>query len=452
MIGETLRTGKNYKSKLGLSPLREAATNRVHLHGELKSCTLAISTCFLFLSLGRFLSAQENPQPLTPSEAYKAALAPVTATRSQPNDLTEADKFALGIGIVQASRDCLALSSNVSSLAGNTSELYALGQLCVFGQQFESARAVLVNYLALPQPPQREEALLLLVRAYIGMKEAWSAEPQVDSLLRDYPYDARIHAAIDQVLDGMEGLGPEDNPTALKLCATQNAVTLPLLNAGKALEAKEGSASAALLFSDAVRCASLALIAHKPDNLADLEQIPQLPAWSGTADLAPMQSALARQQMVGKASPISSLHGLVLGPSTLVPKAVSLMHGAVLLVPFTLWSPSAPEMVRDLVKFLPSQSIYAITSWHMSTGRDDVRSNDVLAALRSFQKSFPAKVSLLVVPNTVLNTLQSDVFPAAILMRDGTVLANLPLNSEGAERLILNASGSNDETYKRTER
>jgi hypothetical protein len=88
----------------------------------------------------------------------------------------------------------------------------------------------------------------------------------------------------------------------------------------------------------------------------------------------------------------------------------------------------------------------------MSTGRDDVRSNDVLAALRSFQKSFPAKVSLLVVPNTVLNTLQSDVFPAAILMRDGTVLANLPLNSEGAERLILNASGSNDETYKRTER
>jgi hypothetical protein len=128
------------------------------------------------------------------------------------------------------------------------------------------------------------------------------------------------------------------------------------------------------------------------------------------------------------------------------------MHGAVLLVPFTLWSPSAPEMVRDLVKFLPSQSIYAITSWHMNTGRDDVRSNDVLAALRSFQKSFPAKVSLLVVPNTVLNTLQSDVFPAAILMRDGTVLANLPLNSEGAERLILNASGSNDETYKRTER
>lgn len=88
----------------------------------------------------------------------------------------------------------------------------------------------------------------------------------------------------------------------------------------------------------------------------------------------------------------------------------------------------------------------------MNTGRDDVRSNDVLAALRSFQKSFPAKVSLLVVPNTVLSTLQSDVFPAAILMRDGAVLANLPLNSEGAERLILNASGSNGETYKRTER
>ncbi len=399
---------------------------------------LTVYAIALFVLGAQSLSAQSAAKPLTPSEAYKSALAPVTATRSQPNDLTDADKFALGIGIAQASRDCLALSSDVS-LAANPSELFALGQLCVFGQQFESGRAVLVNYLALPQPPQREEALLLLVRAYIGMKEAWSAEPQVDTLLRDYPYDARIHAAIDMVLDGMEGLGPDDNPTVLNLCATQNAATLPLLNAGKTLEAKEGSASAALLFSDAVRCAFLSRTQTSPTISRTLRKSPNCPpgpeppTWPRCSTPSPVNKWSAKLRR----SPLSA--DSFSAPQVSCPKPSSLKPGAVVLVPFTLWSPSAPEMVRDLAKRIPPQSIVAITSWHANTGRDDVRSDDVLAALRSFQKAFPARVSVLIVPDTVLGALQSDVFPAAIPIHDGTVLANLSLNSEGAERLVIDA-------------
>jgi hypothetical protein len=335
---------------------------------------------FLLLGVHR-LSGQEDSRPLSPTEAYKAALAPFTETRGQANDLTEADKFALGIGMVQASRDCLALSSDVSSFAGNSRELFALGQLCIFGQQFEPARAALVDYLALPQPPQREQALLLLVRVFLGLKEPGSAEAQVNSLLRDYPYDAPIHAAIDQVIDNTEGTNANLSDRALKLCAAQGAATLPLLVSGKALEGNDGSTSAATLFADAIRCAALSQASNKPNKLEDLAEIAQEPSWAGTADLAPMQAALERQLLVGKSAPLSSLHGYLPGTNTLVPRAVSLKRGAVLLVPFTLWSPSTPEIAGDLSTLAPQQPIYAITSWRANTGREDVRSREVLNGL-----------------------------------------------------------------------
>ena len=431
-----MRTAKSQKSRIMLEAACEAAPVQNSLHWDKKTRNLAVFISFFLLMGGHRVLGQESSRPLSPTESYKAALAPLTETRSQANDLTDADKFALGIGIAQASRDCLALSSDVSSFASDAKELFALGQLCIFGQQFEPARAALVEYLALPQPPQREQALLLLVRAFLGLKEPGSAEPQVRSLIRDYPYDALIHAAIDQVIDNTEGVN--QNRLALNLCATQNAATLPLLASGKALEGKDGSASAATLFADAVRCAALADSSSKPNSLAGLTAIVQQPDRAGTADLALMQAALARQQMVGKSAPLSSLHGYLLETNSLVPRTVSLKRGTVLLVPFTLWSPSTPEIASDLAQFTPQQSIYAITSWHANTGREDVRSSEVLEGLRSWQRSLPKKVSILIVPDSVLSDFHSDVFPVGILIRDDTVLSNMVLSSEGAERLLVN--------------
>jgi pimeloyl-ACP methyl ester carboxylesterase len=385
---------------------------------------------------GYRLPEQESAGPLSPSEAYKTALAPFIETRSQANDLTDADKFALRIGINRAAHDCLALVPNRSSLTGNAKELFALAQLCIFGQQYEPARATLVDYLALPEPAQREQALLLLVRAYAGLKEAAGAEAQVESLLRDYPYDAGIHNAIDQVIDISEGLNK--NYLALKLCTIQNVETLPLLANGKALEAKDGSVPAAKLFGDAVRCAAIAQSESQLSRMDDLVAVARQPGWTGTADLAPMQAALERQLMVGKSVPLASLRGDLPGTASLVPRTVSLRQGKVLLVPFTLWSPSAPEIANDLAKLAPGQPIYAITSWHANTGSDDVRSNEVLEGLRTWQKGLPKAVSILIVPDSVLSAFHSDGFPGGIFIRDGVVMSNGALSSEGAERLLVN--------------
>jgi hypothetical protein len=295
-----------------------------------------------------------------------------------------------------------------------------------------------VDYLALPQQPQREQALVLLARAYLGLNEPGSAEAQVSSLLRDYPYDPPIHAAIDRVIDNTEGAALND--LALKLCATQSAATLPLLASGKALEGKDGSASAATLFADAVRCANLANHSSGPNSLQDLAEIAQQTSWAGTADWALMHDALERQQMVGKNTPLSSLHGYLLGINGLVPKTVSLRHGTLLLVPFTLWSPSTPQVAGDLAKLTPQQPIYAITSWHANTGREDIRSSEVLDGLRSWQRNLPKKVSILIVPDSVLSDFHSDAFPIGILIRKGVVLSNIVLSGDGAERLLVNAS------------
>src|ERR1700733_6915288 len=220
-----------------------------------------LSVCFLLGILFALTAdsglAQESPTSLTPSEAYKAAMAPFNAARTQPDDLTDADKLALGIGMADASRNCLALSAGNSALSTDPKELLALSELCIFGQKYEPARATLVRYLAAPEPPARKLALVLLVRALLGLNEPSWAEAEVRSLLRDYPYDAQIHFAIDEVIESLEGENPGFNNLALQLCATQNATTLPLLASGKAFEGKDINASPSVLFADAIRCVAL---------------------------------------------------------------------------------------------------------------------------------------------------------------------------------------------------
>jgi hypothetical protein len=393
----------------------------------------------LALICGRGL-AQENAKPLSPSEAYKAALAPFQASRTQPDDLTDADRFALQIGIARASSDCRALSSNASSVDADEKELIALGELCLFGQEYGPARAALTKYLALPQPPERKRGMVLLVRALLGLNDPGSAELVVRSLLHDFAYDAEIHYAIDQVIDASEGLSEGLNRMALDLCATQNAVTLPLLVTGKALEGKEATASAGVLFNDAVRCVSLAKGRDEPSGQAVMHQlaaIAQMQSWQGTADYLPMQASLQRQQMVGVRVPLSSLHGFSLTNGQLAPRLISLKRGTVFLLPFVLWSPSAADEAGRLARLAPQQAIYAITSWSANTGRDDVPSNEISTALREWQRNLPANVHMAVVPNAELSVFHVDSFPAGIVVREGTVAWNGVLSSQGAERMLL---------------
>ena len=401
------------------------------------SITLTLS--LLSALVNSRMSAQENPAPLPPSQAYKEVMAPFNAAKAQPDDLTDADKFALAIGTARASRYCLALSADNSAFGTDPKELLDLSELCIFGQQYEMARTTLVKYLALPKPTERKLALLLLVRALLGLNEPDSAEPQVRSLLRDYPYDAQIHFAIDQVIDSAEGVNPFLNDRAVQLCEAQTAETLPVLSSGKSLEGKEVSASASVLFADAIRCAAITKElgnASSQDDMHQLIAIAKQSSWAGTADLAPIQADLARQQMVGTRVPLASLHAHVLTGRALAPRAITLKRGTVILVPFTLWSPSALDILRLLTAIAPKQPIYAITSWSSNTGRQDSPSTEILTSLNLWQKTLPPNVSMLVVPQAELDAFHIDSFPAGVLIQDGIVRSNGVLSNRGAVRML----------------
>ncbi len=395
---------------------------------------------------------QEDTKSLSPSEAYKAALSPLNAARAQQNDLTEADKFALGVGIGIASRDCLTLSADVSALANNAKELLSLGELCLFGQQFEPARASITKYLVHPDALDKRQALILLVRAHLGLNEPASAAAEIKSLLTGYPYDAQIHFAISQVIDAAEGVDATFDKLALRLCETQNAITLPLLVSGKAIEGKDAVASSSVLFSDAIRCAALSEMSGKGTTspvLQMLADVAQQSSWMGTADRAPMQAALARQTMVGSRLPVNSLHGHAISKDTLVPRTIPLANGTVILIPFTLWSPGAPSVLRDLTKYSAAHRIYAITSWRANTGREDIPSDQIRDALREWQRTLPPAVSVLVVPESELNIFHADSFPAGIVIRDGIVRSNAVLSTQGSERLLLGATADRIEPIEK---
>jgi hypothetical protein len=237
-------------------------------------------------------------------------MAPFNQARGQDDDLTEADTLALRVGMSEAASRCMELSAESQGFAKQLDEVLVLAKLCLFGQQFEPARVALVTYLAQTQPTRREDALLLLVRAFLGLGNTYSAEAQILSLFSDYPYDAQIHLAAKKVIGASEGLGADLDQAASELCARQADFVLPLLERGKALPGKDDDISASTLYVDALRCAILNR--ERGGSSANgawekLREIVRLPAWQNSADLLPMKEALAQAEMVGRATPLHAL-------------------------------------------------------------------------------------------------------------------------------------------------
>jgi len=100
-----------------------------------------------------------------PLRGLQGSTVPAQSRKSSTERSNDADKFALGIGIARSSRDCLSLSANLSAFATDPKELLALGDLCLFGQQYEPARASLTKYLSFPQPEERQIGNMVFLRS-----------------------------------------------------------------------------------------------------------------------------------------------------------------------------------------------------------------------------------------------------------------------------------------------
>jgi len=407
-------------------------------------CSRAITLAVLLATL-RCIAQQPQVPLLPPSEELKAATAPLLAARAQPDDMTQADLFAFNVGIAHASRACHALEPTQQALTKTPDELLEFASLCSFGQQWESARHAAQLYLELPAPAEREKALLLLGQAFLGLNDPVDAAAQIITSERDYPYDAQIHFAADQVILAGTMFSEASNKSVLGLCNDQLNHTLALLEHGKPLSGNDSIATPGTLFSDAVRCLDIARALKDPSaesTLPRLQNIVHRPDAEPTIEATRMQSALSREEMIEHPTPLKELSGMVVrstGP--LRPLTVDLARPLTILVPFTLWSSSTLAFVRDLQATALRNEIYLITSWAANTGSEDEEAKEIRNALRDTAKSLPPNVTILIVPDVDLQQFHADAFPAVIILREAIVKANMPVVGDAAKRLTVLAMG-----------
>ena len=429
--------------------------------------TLALALALLCPALSAQTTTQATPslqqvpaaqQPSTtdatqlpPSEELKAAAQPLIAARAQPNDLTQADLLAYTVGVARAGQSCHRLSPSIEDLAAKPGELLSLARLCVYGLQYQTSQQAVWRYLKLPNPPDRETALLVLTKDFLGLHDPVNAAVQIQTIERDYPYDAQVHLAIEQTVQLGTLFGEASNAQVLNLCADQLKNTLPLLETGHDLESKEGNIAPSTLFSDAVLCVDAARDLHDPtaaemltDTMTRLQAILDRPTWQHTAEYAPMQASLARTLQSSQPTPLVAITGKLIPGNKLTGSTqpqhlftLPLNRGTVLLVPFTLWSPSVLSIAPELHATAPTQEIYLVTSYRANTGSSDDEDKELLDQLRTTAKSLPEHTSILIVPDSALQHFFADTFPAAIVVHQGQVEANLPLVGESGKRMTI---------------
>jgi hypothetical protein len=261
-------------------------------------------------------TAPDAVPKLSAGEAFRYAMQPFVDARSAPNDLTDADQWALGLGVSRARQECQALTATKQE----GEDLLAFGRLCAFGQVLEPARTALIDYLALPKMEDAKGAHLALARVFEGLGWTTSAESQVDSLTSLFPYDADIHWAVDQVIEAAEAPSNDNAVLGPGVVDRLNNLQLPFLlkalAAGEPLKGKDSTVDPSVLVRDALRCAAAMRDAGKKKEAADVvEQIRTLasvPAIAQTASKPAIDSAFARYALFGQPVPFEALHGTLL--------------------------------------------------------------------------------------------------------------------------------------------
>jgi hypothetical protein len=429
--------------------------------------------CLLFLVLNAWAFAQQQPSVvppaaqksahmhsgspaspelavpgMSPSVAYQYAMQPFVNARSASNDLTDADEWALGIGMARAKKQCDLLSKQ--KMQGEA--LLALGKLCILGQDFEPAREALISYLELPKLKSPEVAHLLLAKAFLGLHWVTSAESQMDSLLSLYPYDASIALGIDMVVDAAEASDSTMDRGAIgRLDEQQLPHTLAALAHGGSLSGNGDSVNAAMLVREALRCADRlrrrGQFAAAQKIVEEVKTSVEAPAIADSAYAPAIQDALTRYRLYGQSRPVRELRGselpvtgkpfarrvLLFDPDPAAHRTVlrsgknmiiRMSDDRTLVLVFSLAGPASAATIQSIVKGLakdrvtPGLKVFAATSYAANIG-DDTPNPQVLRYLQHLRGQLPRTLPVLLVPNTELAPFAIDMWPAAILF-DGS--------------------------------
>jgi hypothetical protein len=382
---------------------------------------------------------------MTPTAAYQYAMEPFNNARNASDDLTDADQWALHLGMQRANDQCEALEAQ--KFTGE--DRFALGKLCIFGQDFGLARENLIAYLESPAPQSPEVGRLLLLRAFLGLHQIAAAESQAESLLSAFAYDASIHIGIDQIIDAAAaGISADDLGVIARLQEQQLPHILDALAAGGSLKGNGDFVDPATLVHDALSIAGALRFNGKADDAEKIVGQVSADAASDaivhSASNAAVQNALTRYAFFQQPSPVRAFHGVELPTAGTSPHRTVLLYdphpaahrmvrrvGAntlvrmlddrTLILVFSLAGPASGPAINKITEQLakdhitPGLKVVAVTSWAANLGVD-APDAAALASLRAFRSTIPAKLPVLIVPDSELHPFAIDQWPAALLV------------------------------------
>jgi hypothetical protein len=381
---------------------------------------------------------------MSPTDAYLYAMEPFNNARSAPDDLTDADKWALGIGIARANQQCEVRSTQTF----DGEDLLAMGKLCIFGRDYQPARQHLIKYIALPQPKAPEIGRLLLARAFIGLGSLSSAESQMESLLSLFPYDASIHIGLDMVIDAASASDATDDLAIIpRLDEQQLPHIFEALARGGSLTGNGDSVDAAMLVRDALRIADTLRRDYKPDDASPIvDQIRTAitaPAILSSASYPSILNALTRYDLFRQPSPVHEFQGAEWTARGTVARVVPLcdpnpaahrivtgsgsrttirmLDDRTLVLVFSLAGPASNDAIHKILDRLardhvtPGLKVIAVTSFTANIGVD-APTTQLIATLQAFRALLPPKLPTFVIPDAQLKPFAIDRWPAAILV------------------------------------
>ncbi|HLZ12829.1 MAG TPA: hypothetical protein VKP58_09595 [Candidatus Acidoferrum sp.] len=367
-------------------------------------------------------AAQQESIP-SPSSSYLFATQPLRDVRRSPDDLTEAERWALTVAEKRAAGECNRYLESFDKVQGE--ELFFLGQLCMLGNNPLATRESIRPYLEYSNGQHRKQAIELIAKASVKLGAITSAVQFTEQLLHEFGFDNDADELISYVIDGAEA-----RDVTLSLGVSLSERRMALIDAtiatkvsGDKSPADSGISVSRFLADGLTMCDLYRQSAEDQKAQQCLEKSAKLAEGSIQAnqeELRAMQRSLARSAMIGIPSPIPTLDGVaLLGGDQTVRTSVSLKTGHIFLFVFSLANPCINSCLEDLHSILQAANrgtikLYALTTDELNGVSDSASKQQMMAALRQLHRSLSIPSRILVVPQKELESFRLDSFPSVI--------------------------------------
>lgn len=196
------------------------------------------------------VSTPAQPATETPAAIYKEAMHPLDVVRSSMDNWSDAELSAVAAGIHKAHESCDQFKP--ADLSGD--DLYDLGRLCSFGQDWNAANSAAQAYIGTAAEPHRAQAYSLSLYALVHINAIDLALQTAHEMLRRLPYDAEVAYALRDFKLFLEQNG---NPASLTIARDEHAAIVQALHAGIPLKPThgDGAISIGALYEDGLELA-----------------------------------------------------------------------------------------------------------------------------------------------------------------------------------------------------